>query len=485
MPSSFPSLLGDLSRVAPDHVRDVAETKRVLERWMVDPGFRRAFFQDPATAVAGLGVSLTAEQVLPFLGEDSVAEDRRPAAGARPPRSVLRYQAFMQEKIGHRERVRAAGEAADPRMAAWRRRQLNRCTSELGLARATAIVHAPAAFELSKGCTVGCWFCGVAAPRFDHTWAHTAEHAALFRQVLTTMYELLGPCLRQGFLYWATDPLDNPDYEDFLRDFHDVVGRCPQTTTALAHKDVDRTRGLLELTRSLGSEVDRFSIIATGQLDVLHEALTAEEMLRVECIPQNKGAAAVGRKSNAGRARRFAAKRAEELTSDDLSSTIACVSGFLFNMVDRSVQLITPCNASDDWPLGYWVLDSGTFDTAADLRELTETMISRHMRSALRAADVVRARRDLTLSVEDGFLRARSREQVVRIGDLPDPETVADLLTRGDHTAEDFAAARARTGVPFLTTMAMLDGLFTRGLLDEEPPPASRAVPVTIEGAAR
>ena len=75
----------------------------------------------------------------------------------------------------------------------------------------------------------------------------------------------------------------------------------------------------------------------------MHEGFTPEELLRVECVPQNKESAEGGliRKSNAGRARKFAKKRSGELVSEEQSSTIACVSGFLFNMVDRTVKLIS------------------------------------------------------------------------------------------------------------------------------------------------
>ena len=42
--------------------------------------------------------------------------------------------------------------------------------------------------------------------------------------------------------------------------------------------------------------------------------------------------------------------------SDDYPmNTIGCVTGFLFNMVDRTVQLISPCTATDEWPLGFYV----------------------------------------------------------------------------------------------------------------------------------
>ena len=175
-----------------------------------------------------------------------------------------------------------------------------------------------------------------------------------------------------------------------------MFGVCPQTTTAQGQKDIERTRRILQLAHSLGSPVDRFSIIALNSLYRVHEGFTPEELLRVECVPQNKESAAAGRvlKSNAGRARKFAAKRGNELVSEEQSSTIACVSGFLFNMVDRTVKLITPCNANDRWPLGYWVIAQGTFDTADELRDLMRSMIDESIIDSLGVLDTVRLRPD-------------------------------------------------------------------------------------------
>ena len=464
----FHALLGDLSEVPADYIRDVAWTKRVLERWSTDRAFREHYAADPARALAQIAAPLTPEQVRPFIDESAAVTDADTL-----PRSARRYRAFLREKLAFRAGIRTEGEAADPRMAAWRRRQLKRCAGELGAGRSEAIVHAPAAFELSKGCTVGCWFCGVAAPKFDHTWRYTDDHATLWRDTLTTMRGIVGDPLRQSFLYWATDPLDNPDYEHFLTDFHRVLGRCPQPTTAIGHKDTERTRALLRLAAAHGSVIDRFSIIALSALNRLHEAFTAEELLRVECVPQNKDAAKPYAKSNAGRARRFAHKRGDELVPDDDSSTIACVSGFLLNMTDRSVRLVTPCDASDRWPLGYWVLGEGTFDTAAELGELLEDLIATRMRTRLRLTDPVRLRRDLHVTVTDGRLTATARGQRLTVADQPDPDDLADLLTRGTDTAEEFALHRERrSSVPLPHTLAWLGGLFDNGLLDEEPAPA-------------
>jgi len=489
--ASFYSLLGDLSDVPPDYIRDVSHLKRFLERWTMDPKYQAAFARDAQAALTALGLSLTPADVIPLVDPAQASEvTRLVRAGRRDevPTAVLRYRYFIHEKIQHRRALREQTVPADPRLRAWRDRMISRCTGELGAERSDAIVHAPVAFELSQGCTVGCWFCGVAAPRFEHNWPHTEANAALWRESLAVLAEVFGPSAKHGFMYWATDPLDNPDYEHFLTDFYDVLGKCPQTTTAQGQKDIERTRRILRLAHSMGSAVDRFSIIALNSLTRIHEGFTPEELLRVECVPQNKEAAEAGRylKSNAGRARKFASKRGGELVSDDASSTIACVSGFLFNMLDRSVKLISPCNASARWPLGYWVIAEGTFGSAAELRELLQSMIDENIRESLSVLDVIRLRPDVRLVVDAGRLRVISAGLGLAF-DAPQAGELAALLAAGTNTAEQIAIRRrSRAAISPAETLAVLDRLFVRGFLDEEPPPpADRGGLLQLEAASR
>lgn len=496
------NILGpDATQVSAQYLREVAHTKRFLERWTMDPSFRDRYIEDPAAAVASIGLSLTQEQIDPMIIPELATEiTRRLEAGEQDacPESVKRYRAFINEKKRHRAVTRRAGAPADPRLAAWRARQIERCRGELGPVRADAIVHAPVVFELSKGCTVGCWFCGVAAPDFDHNWAYTEQNAQLWTGVLEAVQDVVGEPARQGFLYWATDPLDNPDYEHYLTEFHRVFGRCPQTTTAIGHKDVERTRRLLALGESLGSFVDRFSIISLKFLDIVHEAFTPEEMLRVECVAQNREASDKHLKSNSGRARQFAnGKRAAELAGEETSSTIACVSGFLFNMVERSVKLITPCNSSDRWPLGYWIVDEGTFEDAAELRALLEKMIANNCRRYLGVDDPVRLRSDVRVSVQGDRVVAASLGLETTLGPLPDVDEVAGWLREGTLTVGEIATLREeRSGISMVDTMVLFDQLFVRGLTDEEPavPPPSatpaprgraRKVAVTLQSSPR
>src|SRR6266568_1334481 len=208
----YHELLGDLSDVPADYIRDVSHIKRFLERWTMDPKYQEAFAGDAEAALTALGVSLTPADVLPLIDAGRATEATRLVRSGRAaevPAAVLRYRAFVQEKIDHRTRLRTDVVPADPRLRAWRDRMISRCTGELGRDRAEQIVHAPAAIELSKGCTVGCWFCGVAAPKFEHTWPYTPDHATLWRECLGVLGEVYGPSVRHGFLYWATDPLDN------------------------------------------------------------------------------------------------------------------------------------------------------------------------------------------------------------------------------------------------------------------------------------
>ncbi|WP_265443230.1 radical SAM family RiPP maturation amino acid epimerase [Flexivirga meconopsidis] len=468
------ALLGDLESVPAEYKSQVAQVKRVLEVFTMDPAFRDGYQANPEGALASLGVDLAPADVAPLVDPDQARRARELLAvdPEQVPPAVRRHWAFVAEKLNFREAVRQAGFAASPGLAKWRQRQLNRACGELGTGRSSAIVHAPFAVELSKGCTVGCWFCGVAAPKYDEGFSYTAQNAALWRGCLTALHNVFGTAATQGFLYWATDPLDNPDYEAFREDFFDILKYAPQTTTAQGPKDLPRTRALLERSAEMGIAVDRFSIIALNHLRRLHEEFTPEEVLRVEFVPQNKESDQL--KSRSGRALNFAEKRAGELVDEAESSTIACVTGFLINMVDRRVRLITPCNTSKRWPLGYWVLDEEHFDTAEEFERALRRMIDRSVHPFLERDTPIRVRRDISLFSEDDSLvfEARGLRESVRVE--PDCAGLLDLIADGSLNAEHIAGARRREAdVPLAHTYALLGKIFDHGLLDEEPPPRS------------
>lgn len=466
-------LLGNLSAVPKDYISQLANIKRVLERWTMDSSFRQAFNTDPEAAIAETDLPVSVEEIVPLINEDEgrkLNQAIKDGTDSHYPLSVRRYRAYFREKYKRRAKSRELCCPSHPDLAAWRARQINRCVGELGFVKANALVHAPAAFELSQGCSGGCWFCGVDAAKFEGWWPYTKENSAFWRATLEVLKDIQGPAIKQGFMYWATDGLDNKNYDLFLRDFHKVTGRCPQTTTALAARDVEWTRHVLQTSQSLNSEIDRFSIVTLDALNKIHAAFSPEELLSVECIPQNLEALDKYRKAQAGRARRFAKKRSQKVMPNEATSTIACVSGFLFNMPEHTVKMITPCNASERWPLGYWVLAESTFNTPTELRNFIEESIAQHAHPRLRLTDTLKLRSDLSWSTDADEFCVTSVWLKVTFRQQQHARFLLEMLEEGVHTAEEIALQRELDfGIPLEETFFLLCGMYKKGLFNEEP----------------
>ena len=194
----------------------------------------------------------------------------------------------MTAKLAIRNDMRSAHCAPDdPGFRAWRLRQERRCLLEFGPSSRSQ-VHAPVMFELSAGCSVGCPFCGVAAQRLRSVFRHSEENAQLWRDVLARLHSLVGDACARGTCYYATEGLDNPDYELFLADILDEFGIVPQTTTAVSTRDVERTRALIRWGTERSPHVDRFSVLSPAMRDKIMEAFAPEELLLVELLSGRK-----------------------------------------------------------------------------------------------------------------------------------------------------------------------------------------------------
>jgi radical SAM family RiPP maturation amino acid epimerase len=377
----------------------IAHTKRFLERWVADDGFRIDVLQGAQAAADRYGIQVDAEAIR------CLWDPATPLNPLQVPAPVQHYQEYCKEKLAMRDRMRIKdGEPEHPLFRKWRQRQINRFFRQVNLAEASAVVHAPVAVELNQGCSVGCWFCGVDAPPLSDTFAHTPEQAQLWRGLLRQLHEVIGDGAQTGFCYWATDPLDNPDYEHFLQDFQRQFGRYPQTTTAQPLRDVARTKALLAMTMAERPMINRFSVLSLPMFNAVHRQYSAEELLHVEIVCQHPES--VSGKALAGRARSSSALQAD--SNRQSHTTIACVSGFLINLPRREVRLISPVPASERWPLGYRVYGQTNFRDAADFRRALEELIASGMRDHLRLEDLLSIPDDLELSLEEGIVSVRS-----------------------------------------------------------------------------
>ena len=457
-----------------------AHLKRFMEWWHADPAFRAELESGRYDGVARRGLAVDAEAVRVLWDSalapqlDAVLQDV--SAPIDDP--------LVADGIGLLRLWRADAEhqaihhptPADARFATWRARQIARMRTALGHVRLNAISHMLFACELTEGCSVGCWFCGVDAQKMGEHFRATPDNVLLWEGVLDTFAESFGAeASRAGLLFWATDPLDNPDYEIFCERFRALFGAPPPTTTAVALRDPERTRRLIRAiaTPERPSHL-RFSVLSVRMLEQLHAAFTAEELGAVHLIPHLKGSSYELSLSGRARKQPQRARTAAAVEADGASQggdslrtgqTIACVSGFLLNMVRRSVQLITPCDADDRWPLGYWILDERSFASAGELRDAIETMIATHMPPRFPAERVARFRRDLQhVPIEDGFavVSAYGCEQFT--GDAV-MTFVGAAVARGVLTAEAIVAI---SGAGEAAREA-IETLFARGVLDEEP----------------
>ena len=466
----------EVSNPDPLYASEIAHTKRFLECWCADRDMRAAMDTSEEARFIQLYQLQADPEEIRFLWDNAYAKEQLKSPGWKAPLAVQRYKTWINEKLLHRERLRVEDiSPSDPRHLAWRSRQVNRIFGHLGKKPWESIVHAPFSTELSDGCSVGCWFCGVSAEKRKQDWLYTAENQKFWQDILSVLSKKIGPAAMYGFCYWATDPLDNPDYERFCLDYANKLGKWPQTTTAQAHKHIERVRKLLIESRQHGCLINRFSVLSLGIFRKLIAAFTAEELLYTELITQNMEANSM--QSNSGRARgseRIKIKASQTNGVKDgwenVPGTIACVSGFLLNMVQKRVRLVTPVPCTDRWPDGYYVYADEVFDSPESFGKIIEKMMARYMPISLRCSDVVRFRKDLRFEeIENGF-KLTCWGAITTYKDNATQLTIARIVARGTSTVAEIAVeAEKASGALFEHTMFFLNSLFDKGLLDEEP----------------
>lgn len=468
----------------------IADVKRFLELHISGHHFLAALRDEPEKTLARYRLShLDPEELRPLYDPA--------AAGVDAPVSPL-VQAYRDQitvKLQWRDQIRSECCPVEPRFRTWHQRQVARCRAELSAGFETVLIHTPLAVELALGCSVGCWYCSLDAQPLRELFRYTEDTAPLWREMLQTLKKAGGDAMKWGCMYWACEPMDNPDFERFCDDFHQVFGMYPQTTTTAPLRNPERTRALLADSYRKGCLVNRFSVNSLADLERILETFSAEELANTELIMQNDEAVN-SFKANAGRSTRHFTDFPEDLLRERqkirsmltrqaeacgggepaaveemaMAGTTSCMTGFLINMVEKRVRLISPCDACERWPLGYMVFAEDFFTDAASF----QTVIDRIMENM-----VIELPNDRPLKfppwltyteIEEGFaLQSRHARYDIKNRRAPGYfRQIGELVRDGVSTAGAIALqCNFQFGASESLTRGVLNDLFTQGVLDE------------------
>ncbi|CAA0098048.1 Uncharacterised protein [BD1-7 clade bacterium] len=464
-----------------EQCHDLAHIKRFLERIVGDNTFRDAFAEcEDADAILALARSIGCDidplDILPLFHANFLEQKGLPEAIERWPKHHL-WTEYIRQLRAHLTTVKEMGgpKEASPKLHRWRLRQIIRTNNQLGYHLGHHIVHPLITFELSDGCSVGCWFCGISAEKFNGYWPYSEENAALWQAIHQQCQTLMGTAMQTGFCYWATDPMDNPDYDKFLMDYYRAHNYLPQTTTAVPLRNIELTRRIIDLYQRYQHITNRFSVLNLKTLKAVHEEFTADEMMGVELVLHNKESTQC-KKSNAGRAQeKFnkGSKLKSQVNEGD--STIACVSGFLVNMPKRIISMVTPVAASDVWPNGYRILGERQFTDADDFAKSIQSLVDEHCTNALDPSLPLAFRHDLDLHMYDGEVRSASNARIEHTFESENEKVsavLADLLplvAQATYRPGEIIAKLGKAGHNPLLVAGLIDNLFDIAMFEEDP----------------
>lgn len=354
--------------------REWADFKRLLEICMSNPQREEAFLEQPEEWLAKYSLKLqssTAANGVRLIGcPDAAIRRNNPY--------VTLYDEIIDKVHRTYDCITLSDRISNPYFKAWYERQKKRCFFQSSISRhIEGLFYIPVTFELSDGCSMGCPFCCLAAGKLKSVFLYSEENKKMWRIILEKTRELIGDIVDAGVCYFATEPLDNPEYEYFLQDFYHIFGRYPQTTTAASVKNIERTKALMNLLgeEALKQAALRFSVVSLEQLDRIHRAFSSEELKYVEVLLNNPESVYSYAKSGRSVA------LSQVLTNKGFLDNISCVCtcGFVVNPVTRTIMLVSPHLPDAKHPLGMKIYEKQEFYDEKDYGTVLRKMVERWM----------------------------------------------------------------------------------------------------------
>lgn len=366
----------DVARI----MTEVSHVKRFLDIISLIPGSRDEYIADKQGFIKDHELRLTAQDIdflyFPEAPKEKLAIISDPKRLSEMPESFFRYRQFFANKIAYRdEMIKKLCEPSNDKMKKWRQRQIRRCDGVLGGLNGS-FVHTVVTYELASGCSVGCSFCGLDAGPLRKIFRYTPENKELFRDVIRRCHKVLGDAAGHGMMYFATEPLDNPDYEQFENDFYEEFHNIPQITTAVFDRDIERTRRLINGIANGRGFVHRFTLRSLEMAKTALEKYSPEELLMVELLPQFPEAPAFVPYVKVGREIR---EEQSDAPSETDQGTICCVDGFCINFPEKRFRLISPERVCERYPKGIYESGWIDFESGEDLEKKLERFIDDHL----------------------------------------------------------------------------------------------------------
>lgn len=340
----------------------------------------------------------------------------------------------------------------------------NRCQMErMVLRQHSNIYYYPLAFELGDGCRVQCDFCGLAAPCFKSNFEYNSENSRLWKQILMYVKERIGDVADDAPCYFATEPMDNPDYEKFLNDYFGVFGVVPQTTTALADAYPDRIAKLIKNIGQAGLKNRnslRISIRTLAQFKKIMGQHSYDELKYVEIIANNKES--VNRVSNSGRA-------AENSNIEDikrLDYSISCVAGLLINMPRKEISFIEPQVPNANYPMGIKNYSRVNFSDIDDFKKKVDELIKKYAVFKVTEDTPLILNENIRIEEKDGFVFFVGDGTMYKRTNGKIIKNLIGCLKDGPVTPCRMANRMGLFGTTYIEFMKCLNELFIRGYIE-------------------